>query len=107
MLGGGERARTGKFFLDDVVGISTYKWYRLTRDQDWRDCAFQCWTYVYVSNDAAWPQWHLSSFYAEQTRTLAGMGQHRHLVREHVFIFEYKAPRDDKPVDPNLRLLLH
>ena len=97
--------RTGKFFYDDAVRSNHSLKYGWTPGQP---CEQPCeatdrsdaW------NEGAWWASSIWEFYSSRAGKL-DIGKHRALGREHVFVFEYKAPLDGRPGDPNFRLVAH
>ena len=57
-------------------------------------------------SEDVWKLSNLLDIYSTKAHIL-GPGQSRALTREHVFLFQYKCPVNNRPGDPNPRLLNH
>ena len=97
--------RTGQFYHSMAAGTGskeTYRWSTGRHD----GYSFEVTNLADLWSEDAWKPSSLWDFYSTRAQTL-GPGQFRALAREHVFVFQYKCPVDDRPGDPNLRLLNH
>ena len=97
--------RTGQFYHSMAAGTGskeTYRWSTGRHD----GYSFEVTNRADLWSEDAWKPSSLWDFYSTRAQTL-GPGQFRALAREHVFVFQYKCPVDDRPGDPNLRLLNH
>ena len=97
--------RTGQFYHSMAAGTGsneTYRWSTGRHD----GCSFEATNRTDLWREDVWNPSSLWDFYSTRAQTL-GPGQFRALAREHVFVFQYKCPVDNRPGDPNLRLLNH
>ena len=97
--------RTGQFYHSMAAGTGskeTYRWSTGRHD----GYSFEVTNRADLWSEDVWKPSSLWDFYSTRAQSL-GPGQFRALAREHVFVFQYKCPVDDRPGDPNLRLLNH
>ena len=97
--------RTGQFYHSMAAGTGskeTYRWSTGRHD----GCSFEATNRTDLWREDVWKPSSLWDFFSTRAQTL-GPGQFRALAREHVFVFQYKCPVDNRPGDPNFRLLNH
>ena len=97
--------RTGQFYHSMAAGTGskeTHRWSTGRHD----GCSFEATNRTDLWCEDVWNPSSLWDFYSTRAQTL-GPGQFGALAREHVFVFQYKCPVDNRPGDPNLRLLNH
>ena len=97
--------RTGQLDHSMAAGTGSKETYRWTTGRH-DGCSFEATNRTDLWREDVWKPSSLWDFYSTRAQTL-GPGHFRALAREHVFVFQYKCPVDDRPGDPNLRLLNH